>query len=428
MRKYVSIICFLLCFCHIKAQETKKDAKFKLSFSERVRLTTLDKAITLDKNKDVSTFTRWRTYLGAEYTPNRHLGMKLELGNEARIWMSPSSKKTSLNEIFINQLYVDYLNVANIPLDIRLGRQNIVIDEGFICLDGNPLVGSRSNYFNALKAVYHFNEENKLTTFFSYNTRKEELLPILNKKAPYQLLEEQTNSGLGIHYKSKIKQIDWSTYYFYKNYFKYEELPDARTHTVGTRLSFPFLNRFAFTTEFAYQLGKVNNFDRQSYGGYSRLEYHLGESVPLLDCISAGAFYLSGDDPKTEKIEGWDPLWSRWPKWSESYVYTLIEESKGKVAYWSNINAITLSLAATLAPNIKFNADYLHLSAPEFNGTAFCSGGGKTRGNLFIMKFSYRIHKNWTGHFLFEHFAPGSFYFKGADKDNWARFELMYTL
>ena len=84
MKKYVFIIiCFLMCLCHIKAQETEKDSKFKLSFSERVRLTTIDKAITLDKDKDVLTFTRWRTYLGAEYTPNTHLGMKLELSKDS---------------------------------------------------------------------------------------------------------------------------------------------------------------------------------------------------------------------------------------------------------------------------------------------------------------------------------------------------------
>lgn len=429
MKKYVFIIiCLLMCLCHIKAQETEKDSKFKLSFSERVRLTTIDKAITLDKDKDVLTFTRWRTYLGAEYTPNTHLGMKLELGNEARIWMSPSSRKTTLDEIFVNQLYINYQNVANLPLDIRLGRQNIMLDEGFICIDGNPLVGSRSNYFNALKTVCRFNDRNKLTAFFTYNTRKEEFLPILHEKDPYLPLEEQTNSGLGVHHHAKIKQLDWSTYYFYKNYLKYDALPEAHTHTVGTRLSLPFLNGFSFTTEFAYQLGKVDRFNRQSYGGYSRLDYKLGGSVPLLDCISAGAFYLSGDDPKTEKIEGWDPLWSRWPKWSESYVYTLIAENKGKAGYWSNINAINLGFGATLASNVKFNADYLHLSAPQPNETAFCSGGGKTRGNLFIMKLSYQIHKNWTGHFLFEHFTPGNFYFNGADPYNWARFELKYTL
>ena len=39
MKKYVFIIiCLLMCLCHIKAQETEKDSKFKLSFSERVRL------------------------------------------------------------------------------------------------------------------------------------------------------------------------------------------------------------------------------------------------------------------------------------------------------------------------------------------------------------------------------------------------------
>lgn len=429
MKKYLFIMSFFLCYHGISmAQETEKKAKFKLSFSGRARLTTVDKAITLDKDKDVLTYTRWRTYLGAEYTPNRHLGVKFELGNEARIWMSPSSKKTSINEIFVNQLYIDYNNIADLPLDVRIGRQNIVFDEAFICFDGNPRVGSRSNYFNAIKTVCRINDKNEITAFFAHNTRREKYLPVIHEKDPYQLLEEQTNNGLGVYYKSKIKTIDLSAYYFYKNYIEHEAYPDARTHAIGTRIQAPFLNNFMFTTEFAYQFGKVGTFDRQSYGGYSRLEYNFNQSIPIINQISVGAFYLSGDNPKTEKVEGWDPLWSRWPKWSESYVYTLIAENNGKNGYWSNINSVNAGIKTSLASNMEFSAKYHYLSAPQLSNATLCSGGGKTRGNLYIMKFSYRINEKWAGHLLWEHFAPGNFYFKGADKYNWTRFELTYKL
>ncbi len=35
---------------------------------------------------------------------------------------------------------------------------------------------------------------------------------------------------------------------------------------------------------------------------------------------------MSGDDPSTDDNEGWDPLFSRWPKWSELYIYSLATE------------------------------------------------------------------------------------------------------
>ncbi len=429
IEKYLFIISFLLCYHSISiAQEVEKKSKFKLSFSERIRLSTLDKAFTLDKNKDVRTLTRWRTSIGAEYTPNRYLGIKLEIANEARIYMSPSSSKTSVNEIFVNQLYIDYNNIANLPLGVRIGRQDILLDEGFICIDGNPLVGSRSKYFNAIKTDYQINDKNAVTAFFTYNTRRDKFLPIIHEKDPYKLLEEQTNSGLGIYYKSKIKNINLSAYYFYKKYFEYEAYPDANTHAIGSRIQASFLNNFMFTTEFAYQFGKVGAFNRQSYGGYSRLEYNFNESVPIINQISLGGIYLSGDNPKTEKVEGWDPLWSRFPVWSVSYFYTLKAENKGKIGYWSNMNSINVGIKTSLAKNVKFKVNYHYLSAPQLNDTQFCSGGGKTRGHLYMMRLTYQINKRWAGHFLWEHFAPGNFYFKGADKYNWTRFQLTYKL
>lgn len=418
-------LCFLSVFVG-KAQDATDQKKFKISFSERLRLTTVDKAITLDKNKEVLTFSRWRTYLGAEYRPIGHIEMKLELANEARIWISPVGKSNTLDELFVNQLYIDYRNVAGLPVDLKIGRQNIIFDEGFICLDGQPLTGSRSNYFNAIKGVYRINEKNRLTAFFSYNTQKEELLPIIHENKPPQPLEEQTNRGVGLYYNSKLQEIGLSAYYFYKHYLENEKYPDGKTHAVGARVAIPFLQHFAFISEFACQFGKSGDFNRQGYGGYSRLEYHFDPSIPFFKKLYAGGYYLSGDDPKTEKIEAWDPLWSRWPKWGESYIYTLILENRGKVAYWSNINSLNLGLKTAFTEKVSLDVDFHHLSAFEENTTDFCSGSGKTRGELLITKLGYTIDRNWSGHFLLEHFKPGNYYFKDASKYNWIRFELMY--
>lgn len=426
MKKRIFIVCICIIYSTISLpQESEKNPKFKFSFSERLRLTTIDRSITLDREKEAWTFNRWRTYLGTEYAPNEHWAVKLELGNEARIWISPASKKSTIDEIFVNQFYIDY-KMGALPLDIRLGRQNLMFDEGFVCMDGNPLVGSRSAYFNAIKATCRIDKKNEVTAFFSYNPEKENIFPVIHKNNPEQLLEEQTNKGMGIYYKSKIETVGFSAYYFHKNYLKNDLYPKAHTNAIGSRLLFPFLNGFTFTTELTCQFGKTGNWDRRSYGGYARLEYNFGESVPVIRRILSGAFYLSGDNPKTEKVEGWDPLWSRWPKWSESYIYTLIQENQGKVGYWSNINSLHAGIAGSVSSKVDFTADYHHLLAPEYNGTQFCSGGGKRRGSLLVMKLNYPIDKRWSGHFLWEHFKPGNFYFKGADKYDWMRFELLY--
>ena len=127
-------------------------------------------------------------------------------------------------------------------------------------------------------------------------------------------------------------------------------------------------------------------------------------------------------------MEAWNPLWSRWPKWSESYIYTLIIENKGRVAYWSNIASLNMNIKGQFSDKISYTAAYHHLYALQDNPSDFTNGNGKTRGDLFIFKINYKLDKNWSGHLLWEHFIPGNFYFSSADSYQWLRFELLYKI
>jgi len=126
------------------------------------------------------------------------------------------------------------------------------------------------------------------------------------------------------------------------------------------------------------------------------------KSFPLPSRLTLGSIRLGGDDPETENWEGWDPLFSRWPKWSFSYLYTLIQEHDGRVAYWSNF----ASLYAALTFNIKNRIDLIvtihHLTAPELsNGTApYLNRTGKNRGTLFVTKTWNEKNQVFRGFFL----------------------------
>ena len=70
-----------------------------------------------------------------------------------------------------------------------------------------------------------------------------------------------------------------------------------------------------------------------AWGGYTygrRTSEHVRKPY-----IQVGWYGFSGDDPRTTgRIEGWDPLFSRWPKWSELYIYSQMRETG--VGYWTN--------------------------------------------------------------------------------------------
>jgi hypothetical protein len=138
---------------------------------------------------------------------------------------------------------------------------------------------------------------------------------------------------------------------------------------------------------------------------------------------------LSGDNINTDTHEAWDPLFSRWPKWSESYIYTSLMENSGKIAYWSNMIAPYIQTKFNISKEIVLDLNYYQLFSAEQTATySFLSGNGKNRGGLIVSKLSYKISDKVTGHILWEHFEPGDFYFEDADSYNWARMEILFKI
>jgi len=405
------------------------DPAWKLTFVERTRLTTFDNSINLDDGlSDTFTFTRHRTTLGLSWTPRRDVALVVKLTNEFRSWLSPKNRPNDLNEIFFDQLYVQWQGLAGTGLTLTVGRQNIMLGEGFVCLDGQPLTGSRSAYFNAVRADYAFNKHHKLTAFISYIPRTDTWLPVINEPDPAQALEEQANTGIGLYYQGSLGKVGLQAYYFRKDTEANTAVPqESGINTLGVRAVIPLVDRLALTAEAALQNGSLGAADRGAFGGYFHLDWKLTDSVPIVRVLTLGGILLSGDDPETADYEGWDPLWSRWPKWSESYIYTLIRE--GGVARWTNFSAVYFGLNASFSKDFKARVHYYILGAPQnaplspaFAGLA---GEGHQRGGLLVSRFDYTINRHLTGHFVWEHFEPGSYYIDTADGYNWFRFELM---
>ncbi len=403
---------------------------FKLSFSERFRFVSWDNAVNLDKSLDNgNTFTRHRTSLMAQWLPNTHLEFAVKLTNEYRYYFVPDDREFNLNEIFVDNMYLKWQNPGNLPVTMTLGRQNIMLGEGFVVMDGHPLDGSRSIYFNAARFDVSMNKNNKLILFYTYQPETDNLLPIINNK--HQALIEQPEQGFGAYFVGKYNKLNLETYLIRKNIRSTENKHnDSRINTLGSRFVIPFSDGLSLTGEGAFQFGSYGDFDRLSLGGYFYLDYNAASLHPRLPTLTVGAIYLAGDNPKTERMEGWDPLFSRWPKWSESYIYTLIPEYDGRVAYWSNFISIYETLNFRIKSNFNFVFTYHHLKAAEIAAIdrPFLGGRGKTRGDLFITKAVIKINKYFSSHLLWETFTPGNFYREDAVRYNWFRFELMFKI
>jgi len=425
MKQASLLLLVILLLGNLSAKEIELDnnkPRLKLSFTERLRLVSWDNAITLDDDADGTfTFTRHRTSMMGQWYPTSRFELALKLTNEFRYYFSPDDRDFNLNEIFVDQLYLKWKDPLNIKGSLTLGRQNLILGEGFVVMDGGPLVGSRSIYFNAARFDWRVKENNELTIFYLNQPETDNILPIINdRNTP---LIEKPEEAFGLYYKTSKKNLKYDVYYIRKNIKKTDTSPSHyERNTIGLRFNDESKEIFPLTCKFegAFQFGKSNDRNVYAAGGYFEIIRNNNWAQNYLPKnISLGIIYLS---------KKWDPLFSRWPKWSESYIYTQIKENK--VAYWTNMVAVSSGMDLIFNQNISFNFDYLHLIAAKTVDLkwSFINSRNNTRGNLFISKINFKVNKNLTGHFLWEYFKPGDFYNPEADSYNWARFELMYKI
>ncbi len=432
-RKSITWLIFLVSIVSLipagAAETETANPRFKMYFWERIRQESWDNTMSLDEGAaDTSAYLRLRSSLGAQWKPGPAWDLHLRLTNENRVYLAPKLDprlKTDFNvhEVFFDQLYVRWQNPGRLPLTVTLGRFDMMLGEGFLVMDGGPLDGSRSGYFNGLRLDYALKNKNALTFFFIRQPRTDTLLPVVNDKD--QAMVEQEEQGLGFCFSGHANRTGLEAYLFRKDAFAFGLLPAGAIHVAGGRLVHPFTAKLSLTAEGAVQLGTLGENRRRGLGGYFHLDHKPGRRFPLPALLTLGGIYLSGDDPATSRHEGWDAAFSRWPKWSDSLIYLQAKETR--VADWTNFISIYGNLVFEPLENARLSLAWHRLAAAEKTPpTALLSGKGQLRGDLFIAKVTYDVSKNLAGRLIWEYFRPGNFYAAGADSYHWIQFELFF--
>jgi hypothetical protein len=406
-----------------EAQE-KPEPRLKLIFVERFRFEAWDNAVSLDDAaNDANAYSRHRTTLGLSWRPLRNIEVLGKVTNEFRVYLAPKTTPFSWNEIFFDNLYVKWTIPGRVPFSITAGRQDINLGEGFVIADGTPGDGSRSYYFNALRVDAGLAKGHTLTAFAHITKATDRFLPVIN--AVPRTLAEQPERGLALYYAGTFGKAKVDAYAVHKTTDANEAWAvPIRTDTFGARAVAPLAKKLALTAEGAFQTGAYGDAGRSAYGAIAHLDYDLAGTLPFLKSAVVGGILLSGDDPATARIEGWDPIFSRWPKWSESYIYTLTRESRS--AYWSNLSSLYAQLAFGLGSRSDGHIMVMPLGAAHAQPGLFPGGTGRGRGTLYRARLNYKISKYMTGRVIWEHFDPRSFYFPGASDYSWLQFELIF--
>jgi hypothetical protein len=428
--KRVLIALFLLAVPCLRAQNGA--GTFDFGFEQRVRTENWNNPFDFsDAMDDQRNQIRYRTRLWGKAPISQNIDVFIGLVQETNQIVVPRSPYR-FDEVAVDNAYIDIKKLFVKGLSLRVGRQNIMKGEGFILMEGDPWDGSRTIYFNAADLAYSW-KKSKLELIGISNPRTDRYLPRIHDRS--RQLIEWDEQALGTYYTdNNLKHTSVEAYYFYKKEvhdsraptnFQYQ--PDRHVNTGGGRVVHKLGRGWEATGEMALQWGHQQpSTSIAGWGGYSYLKKSWKSTWK--PSASAGYWGMSGDDPATSnKVEGWDPLFARWPKFSELYLYSLLRE-KG-AAYWTNLGMWQTELLFTPAKPLAGRLTYYRMNAfHSFPlGDARIFSGGTGRGNLYQARLDVTVNKCWKGHALYERVSPGTFYAQRAPS-YFVRFEAIFTV
>ena len=405
-----------------QSQGEKKD-KITWGADERIRLKAGDNFVDTNDAVDDSwglARIRTRAWLGVPLWENVKFNVRTT--NEFRKYFHPEGEKYDfrVNEFVFDNAYLEI--TPRKDLSLKIGRQDMFIAEGLVIFDGSPLDGSRTYYFNAIRATWKSAKTN-VDGFVISNTARDRYLPVINRNTSQSTLERD-EQGAGVYVTHQLgKTLKGEFYDIFKREESLGALPLSRLNTTGFRLTGITKGGILHAEEFAVQLGDYGPNSRRGYGGYIDLKKPVTRFPNFT--LQFNYTHLSGDDPNSSDCEGWNPIFSRWPKWSELYLYTLAQEGRGP-AYWTNIGMISPGFNYKFSDRANLDFYYRFMYAPQ---ARVLSGQklGNWRGNLMIAKFNYKVNKHFAGHLLAETLDPGDFYQKGGSFAYFLRSEFVFV-
>jgi hypothetical protein len=331
---------------------------------------------------------------------------------------------------------LDILNarVANFlgaPVTMTLGRQEIMLGDGWLVRDGTPLDGPRTYFFDAARFTCEF--KNLRTTadliYIDQTSDGQRWVEFLHDS--HKPLIEQDERGLILWAANRsVKNTEINGYYIYKDMERVlKNGDDGFIHTFGGRVTAGRGEHWRYSLEGAHQFGERNGRSLRAFGANSRLSYLFNDA--LRNQLRADYEFLSGDDPSSGTDETFVPLWGRWTRLSDILNKTWALETR--VREITNMHRLAMGWTCNPTEKSEVSADYHLLWADENTfahgkKAAGFSDNGAFRGQLLAVICRYTFTKHLKGYIRTEFFFPGNYYtdFRN-DVATFLRGELFFT-
>ena len=404
----------------------------------RVRNEYFNDLLTLnpDAARHEQDYFRFRARVWSSITPVDDLSLNARLSSEPREWMKPAgftSYKGHLGmdwtEGIVDSCNVKWINVLQQPATVTVGRQDIMLGDGWLVCEGTPNDGSWTLYLDSARLTYELKEQH--TSFeligIAQNAHDSAWMPTINNQNRIES-EQNENGVIFCVANTSLPAANLTGYFIYKHDDLVTTLGDnADIYTVGGRLSGLLGENWKYSAEGAYQFGwkQDQNIDKHTtvpasstanrpldaFGVNSKLTW-LAKDL-LNNQLNFSFEFLSGDKPGTGNDEMFDVLWGRWPRWSEIGLYSFAPESR--IGQEANLIRLGPGWSITPLKNLDFSTAYYALFAPESTPTresnaSLFSNSGNFRGHFIQSVLKYKFNAHVSGHLWGECLFPGNYY------------------
>lgn len=414
----------------------RADDSFRLSGDLRLRNTFLV-GVGLrgeDPNAD-RTFQRYRLRLRADAVVTGSVRATARLLWEGRHYAKPDGDAWPVagfeswygGALLFDLLAVEVKRPGGLPFDAKVGRQEIVLGDGWLVQDGTPIDGSRTGYFDAARLTFGAVSSGRTVDLVWLDQAAD------TRRFPRPLLggtEDQLEQGergaiLYARDERLLKGAKLDAYAVWKDSRTNATPGNVRVNngapfpspsdsgevlTFGGRAERALAPGWEARVEGAVQRGRRNGRDLRAFGITGRLARLFGRTRKHRAHL--GWELLSGDDPGSGRDEAFDPLWGRWPQWSELLIYQWPLDAR--VGEATNVHRLGAGLLLQLPADSSLSLDLHLLRADErsarFPAQAANLGRGRDRGLLVTGRWRRAFDEHVSAHLHAEYFRPGGFY------------------
>jgi len=355
-------------------------------------------------------WTRYRGRVWTSVTPIENLQFNVRVITEPRYYFKPETMEDQFvrQEALFDQFNIQWAKVGGLPLKLTVGRQDIKFGDGWLIAEGTPLDGSRTFFFDAIRATWDASDIKTTFDVITIRNRANSsyfIRPFDDKNLD---LIEHDETGVILYGSNKsIKNTTIDGYFIYKHDDRVAANGNnSDIYTFGARATGKMDEHWKYGAELAPQFGQKNGTKIAALGFNSELGYYLNDKLD--NNFRVMYEYLSG----AGKRDGaFDVLWGRYAKWSNIYndCLTDLENLKSQA---TNYHRVGFGWGFKPAEKLTFEANYnlFFRDRNTFSGTQGFSDKGPFRGQLLTALLKHTITEHLSTALTAELFLPGNYY------------------